>query len=99
MADPMPNLMNDGRWHHIASEAEVMRALRDKNADVIEAPAIGITFFMSRKYLTTLRAGAAGGDTFSVEGGWVYASDIAQRYDEQELRTLSRIPDVHGIVR
>jgi hypothetical protein len=87
----MPNMDNGGRWHHIASDAEVRRALRDHEAIAIEAPVISVTFLVSRKTLTTLRAGAAGGDVFSVEGGWVYAHDLAQRLDEQELRQVAEV--------
>lgn len=87
----IPNMDNGGRWHHIASEAETERAMRDKSAEVIEAPVIGATFIVSRRTLTTLRAGAMGGDVFSVEGGWVYANDIAQLLDRSELY---RVADV-----
>lgn len=86
-----PAMDNGGRWDHIASDAEVRRALRDKEADVIEAPVTGCTFFLSRRLLTTLRAGAAGGDVFAVEGGWVYPHDLAQRLDEQEIRRVAAV--------
>lgn len=86
-----PNMNNGGRWHHIASDAEVQAAMRDKDAVIYEAPVIQCTFYVSRKTLTTLRAGAAGGDVFSVEGGWVYPHDLAQRLDERELRQVAEI--------
>lgn len=88
----MPALDNGGRWHHIASDAEVRAALRDKESVVIEAPVIQCSFIVSRKHLTTLRAGAGGGDVFAVEGGWVYAHDLAQRLDEREVRQVAEIP-------
>lgn len=86
-----PALDNGGRWHHIATDAEVARAMRDKTADVIETPVTGCTFIVSRRYLTTLRAGAMGGDVFSIEGGWVYAHDLGQRLDERELRIVAQV--------
>jgi hypothetical protein len=87
-----PNMQNGGRWHHVASDREVMLALRDKNSEIIEAPAINMTFIVSHKYLTSLRCGAGGGDIFNVEGGWVYLNDLTLRLDKEELRTLARIP-------
>jgi hypothetical protein len=87
----VPDLNNNGRWHYIASDAQVKIAMRDKDATIIEVPWLNMTFFISRKYLVTMRAGAAGGDVFSIEGGWVYATDLQQRADEQELRRLSEI--------
>lgn len=89
-----PNLNNGGRWDHIASDAEINRAMRDKNAIIIEAPMINITFILSRAYLTTIRAGAAGGDIFSIEGGWVYPHDLAQRLDEQEIRHIADLSPI-----
>jgi 2-keto-3-deoxy-6-phosphogluconate aldolase len=88
-ADMQANMANGGRWDHIASEMEIRRALRDKNSTIYEVPAIGITLMVSRVHLTTLRAGAAGGDIFCIEGGWVYANDLLQRFDEMEIRQLA----------
>lgn len=90
-AAPQPELQNGGRWHHIASDHEVTRAMRDKDVTVIECPIIQCTFIVSRKTLTTIRAGAMGGDTFSIDGGWIYPNDLAQRLDERELRAVADV--------
>lgn len=80
---------NGGRWSHLASDHEVSRAIVDKEAEVIEAPGISMTFVVSYQHLTVLRCGAMGGDTFNVEGGWVYPSDLAMRFDVQEMRQVA----------
>lgn len=98
MADYMesaePALENNGRWHHIASDQEIMRAMRfDKEVEIIEVPFMNMTYCVSRKYLTTIRCGGMmGGDTRNIEGGWVYANDLFQRLDEMELRRLEDNP-------
>jgi hypothetical protein len=88
---PQPYMNNGGRWQHIASDAEVRRAMKDRESEIIEAPIVGITFMVSYSTLTVLRAGAMGGDVRNVEGGWVYQNDIALRLDVQEMRTLGAI--------
>ena len=88
---PQPHMNNGGRWHHIASDAETRRAMKDTTSEIIEAPIVGITFMVSYATLTILRAGAMGGDVRNVEGGWVYHNDIALRLDTQELRQLGAI--------
>lgn len=88
---PQPHMDNGGRWDHVASDAEVSRAMRDRTSEIIEAPIVNITFMVSYATLTILRAGAMGGDVRNVEGGWVYHNDIALRLDTQELRELGAI--------
>lgn len=87
-----PNMNNGGRWHHIASEREVRRALADKHSEIIECPGINMTFMVSKARQTILRCGAGGGDIFNVEGGWVYKSTIPMLLDREELYTLARVP-------
>lgn len=82
---------NGGRWHHVASDGEIQRVMRDKESEVIECPGVGITFLCSFRFLTILRSGAMGGDVRNIEGGWVYASDLAMRFDLQEMRHLSKV--------
>ena len=86
-----PNLDNGGRWHHIASETEIKRAMGDKDAEIIECPVISCTFIVSQKTLTTLRTSAMGGDMFEIEGGWVYPHNIAQLLDRAELRHVAEV--------
>lgn len=87
--DQQAALNNGGRWHHIASEREIRRALTDVHAEVIEMPVMGLTFVVSLKHLTMLRATAFGGDTRNVEGGWVYPNSIALGLDKYEVVRVS----------
>jgi hypothetical protein len=86
-----PKLENEGRWHHIASEAELIAAIRDKEAVIYEIPWNGMTFVVSHKTLRMVRCSAMGADTRNIEGGWVYLSDLHLRIEEQELAIVSRI--------
>lgn len=87
-----PALDNGGRWDHIASEAEVSDAMRDKESTALEAPVIQITFLISYKLLTIVRAGAMGGDVMSVEGGWVYGNVFSMMRDVEEIKMVAGIP-------
>jgi hypothetical protein len=81
------------RWHHIASEQEIMRAMREKSGlDTVEVPMINQTFTLCEKYLTIVRSGAAGGDVREIYGGWVYANPILFLADKQEILELERNP-------
>lgn len=85
-----PNLQNGGRWHHIASESETKRAVSDVGSRIIEAPTIGMTFILSDSLLTIVRAGALGGDSRDVEGGWVYGDFISYLRDCEEIKAVGR---------
>jgi hypothetical protein len=95
---PVPEMNNGGRWHHIGSEQEIRNAMRDKNAEVIEIPAISMTYVVSYERLVIVRAAALGGDVNNIEGGWVYANDLALRLDVRELRSLAESMRKAGIV-
>jgi hypothetical protein len=88
-----PDLDNAGRWEHIASDTEVKRALRGASADltVYELPAIGKTFVVNRRLMIVVRLHALGGDTRSIEGGWVYTNVFSMLRDEQEFKELAAI--------
>lgn len=94
LESPEPILENGGRWDHIASDAEIMRAMRfDKEVIVHEVPFLSMTYVVSRKYLTTIRCGGQmGGGTRDIEGGWVYPNDLFQRLDEEEIKRLVNNP-------
>lgn len=87
-----PEMFNGGRWHHIGTDKAARRAIADKNADIIECPAVCMTFVVSLRHLTIVRCSAMGGDTFDVEGAWVYNNDIKLRLDLEEIRSLSKVP-------
>lgn len=91
MSDMQAEMNNGGRWHHIMSDAEVSRALSYREVEIIECPAITSTFILSRRHQTILRAGAMGGDTREVHGGWVYANDIAFQLDRHELIKVAEV--------
>lgn len=80
------------RWHHVASEAELAKALGAANHRVHEVPMLNETFLVSWDILTIIRAGSLGGDTREVFGGWVYDNLIALMADEQEIIHLARNP-------
>jgi hypothetical protein len=88
---PQPNLDNGGRWHHVASEREIARAMGDQHAQIIECPIISMTFVCSHVYGCIVRAGALGGDVRNIEGGWQYLTNIDLRADVAELVMLSEI--------
>ena len=88
---PQPMLDNGGRWHHIASEREIRRAMGDVHAQIIECPIISMTFVCSHVYGCIVRAGALGGDIRNIEGGWQYLTNIDLRADVAELVKLSEI--------
>lgn len=90
MGGMVPALQNGGRWNHIASDAETKRAVSDVGSRIIEAPAIGMTFILSDTLLTIVRAGALGGDTREVEGGWVYGDFISYLRDCEEIKAVGR---------
>lgn len=87
---PVPNLQNGALWHHIASERELKRAIRDRNAEIIEVPMISMCFIVSYRDLVIVRSAILGGDVRDIEGGWAYASDLRLRADVQEIRGLAR---------
>lgn len=80
------------RWHHIASEAELTRAMQAPNLRIWEVPMLNETFVVSWDRLTIVRTGAMGGDTREIFGGWVYANLIVLMADEQEIVHLTRNP-------
>jgi hypothetical protein len=80
------------RWHHVASEAELAKALGAANHRVYEVPMLNETFLVSWDTLTIIRTGSLGGDTREVFGGWVYANLIVLMADEQEIVQLARNP-------
>ena len=84
----LPELDNGGRWHHIASEAELKRVLTDREAEVYEVPPLCLTLMVSRRYMVIVRAEALGGDTRNVEGGWVYDNPINFLSDRSEILEL-----------
>lgn len=86
-----PNVNNMGRWLRPATDKEIKRALKDKSAEVIEIPIIQMTYVVSHRYGISVRCAMMGGDTFDVECGWKYISDIALRRDKEELRHLALI--------
>lgn len=92
--DLEPNLNNGGRWHHIASEAELMKAVRfGKDCAYYEIPQLGMTYIVCRDYLTTVRCGGMmGGDTRDIEGGWVYDNPFSQYIEEMEIAKLAQSP-------
>lgn len=92
LAGKEPDLRNGARWHHIASEAELKRAMNDTMLRIREVPFIGMTFCISPERLTIVRCSALGGDTRNIEGGWVYGNSITMMLDEQELVTLENNP-------
>lgn len=85
-----PQVDNGGRWHHIASESEVARAMSDPQADVCEWEALGQTFVASLRHLTIVRTSAMGGDTFDIECAWVYPNSIALMLDAAEIKHVAR---------
>lgn len=89
----VPIVNNGGRWHHVASDHEIERAMKDKRASVYEIPMLCVTYMCSLSTLTFVRCGGTlGGDTRDVECGWVYPHDIAFRLDEFEIRHLAEHP-------
>lgn len=91
MEPPAPHLNNGGRWHHVASEKELRRAISDRHAEIIECPVISMTFVVSHVYGCIVRAGALGGDVRNIEGGWQYLTSADLRADRDELRQLAEI--------
>lgn len=89
----LDNKHRGARWHHIASEAEITRTIKAAGNTVYEVPMICMTFIVSHSHLTCVRCtGSIGGGTLDIEGGWVYASDLLLRFDEQEWRQMSEHP-------
>lgn len=84
-----PNKYNGGRWRGFASDHAVKRAMNDIDGEVIEVPALSMTYWVSYRWLVLVRAGAAGGDVFNIEVAWQYDNDIALRLDVQEIRSLA----------
>jgi len=84
----LPNLDNGGRWHHMASEAELDRVLKDREAEVYELPPLCVTLLVSRRFMVIVRAEALGGDTRNVEGGWVYDNHFGFMLDRNEILEL-----------
>ena len=88
-----PHLDNGGRWHHIASEKELMGAMRNGRHKVYEVPMLCMTFIVVRNRLTIVRCGGTmGGDTRDIEGGWVYLNEIDLLLDEREIGILAEHP-------
>jgi hypothetical protein len=88
-----PALNNNGKWHHIASDAEVKRAMmRARPHDVHEVPMIGHTFVCVPRLLTIVRCGAMGGDMQEIHGGWVYSNPMAFAAEREEIRLLRDNP-------
>lgn len=83
------DLQNGGRWHHIATEHEVRAALSNKQATVVEVPAIASTFVISYAHRVMVRTTAMGGDTFNVEGGWTYDNPFSLMIEHQEVSQLA----------
>jgi hypothetical protein len=80
------------RWAHVASEAELTKAMRAANPRVYEVPMMNETFLVSWDTLTIVRTGSLGGDTREIFGGWVYDNLIRLMADEQEIVQLTRNP-------
>lgn len=84
----LPNMDNGGRWHHIASERELAKILTDPEPEIYEVPSLCITFLVSRRYMSIVRAEAFGGDRNTIEGGWVYSNHIRFMADRAEILEL-----------
>lgn len=88
-----PVFENNGRWHHIASEAEVQKVLESTKAgsdyQVVELEGIGITLIATqRPLMAIIRAGAMGGGLRNVEGGWIYDNPFSLLLDWQEINSI-----------
>jgi hypothetical protein len=93
MPQMVPALENGGKWHHVASERELMAAMQAARPHhVHEVPMIGTTFLCVPKLLTIVRTGALGGDTREIHGGWVYGNPLRFIADRQEIRILRDNP-------
>ncbi len=90
--DLEPNMDNGNRAISFdLTEEQIKLALGDKNAIIYEPRSMPNTFVVSHKHLIILRCNTMGADIRYIEGGWLYASDLSLRFDEQEIRWLTHV--------
>lgn len=70
------------------NEAELRKALADKDATVVEWESAGFTFLRSPNTCTIIRAGALGGDVRTVHFGWRYWNVDQMDLDWAEILSL-----------
>lgn len=95
----VPNMQNDARWDHIASEHEIATALRltlmgKDHYDVAEIPFSGVTIIMVPEVQTLIRTSAQGGDVgYVIEGGWIYTNPFSLMQDWLEIKSIKEPPN------
>lgn len=88
MTDPLELHMTN-HAERFATESELKAVLAEKNTKVIEWEQAGMTFIKSDTHLVILRAGAFGGDTRVVHGGWKYTTPFGMQIEWNEIRQVA----------
>lgn len=71
-----------------ASDADIRHALQNQDG-VLEWETVGFTFVKSGVACVIVRAGAMGGDTYEVHGGWKFANPFKMEMAWQEILVVA----------